>query len=109
MRGLLRRIVGLPDGMSLGAIFDQSGYIRAAVASLEHEAGSAAILASLVANYTPAEGESDALLLHGVYDLPKNNGVDEGNLWGDYFYLEALVRREDPSWQPPWRAAFSAR
>ena len=34
----------------------------------------------------------DALLLHGVYDLPKDIGVDEGTLWGDYFYLEALMR-----------------
>jgi HAE1 family hydrophobic/amphiphilic exporter-1 len=48
VRSVLKRVVGLPDGMSLGAIFDQSGYIRAAVASLEHEAASAAILASLV-------------------------------------------------------------
>lgn len=48
VRSLLKRVVGLPEGMSLGAIFDQSGYIRAAVASLEHEAASAAILASLV-------------------------------------------------------------
>ena len=48
VRSLLKRVVGVPDGVSLGAIFDQSGYIRAAVASLEHEAASAAILASLV-------------------------------------------------------------
>lgn len=61
-----------------------------------------AMLASLIANYTPADGESDALLLHGVYDLPKNNGVDEGNLWGDYFYLEALARRAKPDWVPYW-------
>jgi multidrug efflux pump subunit AcrB len=40
--------IAVVDGVSLGAIFDQSGYIRAAVASLEHEAASAAILASLV-------------------------------------------------------------
>ncbi len=34
--------------MKLDAIFDQSSYIRAAIASLEHEAASAAVLASLV-------------------------------------------------------------
>jgi unsaturated chondroitin disaccharide hydrolase len=61
------------------------------------------ILASLIENYTPATPEdSDALLLHGVYDLPKNNGVDEGTLWGDYFYLEALTRVALPGWKPFW-------
>ncbi len=49
----------------------------------------------------PAEPEeSDALLLHGVYDLPKGDGVDEGTLWGDYFYLEALMRVARPDWTP---------
>jgi unsaturated chondroitin disaccharide hydrolase len=61
------------------------------------------ILVSLVADYTPTDPvASDALLLHGVYDLPKNLGVDEGTLWGDYFYLEGLVRHADPDWKPYW-------
>lgn len=62
------------------------------------------ILDSLVSAYAPADpSESDALILHGVYDLPKNKGVDEGNLWGDYFYLEALARRAArPGWRPAW-------
>ncbi|WP_194409985.1 glycoside hydrolase family 88 protein [Microbacterium cremeum] len=62
-----------------------------------------AILASLIAHYTPAVPEaSDALLLHSVYDLPKGNGVDEGTLWGDYFYLEALMRATRPEWRKYW-------
>ena len=54
--------------------------------------------------YAPADPEdSDALLLHGVYDFPKGVGVDEGNLWGDYFYLEALTRRTlGAAWRPYW-------
>jgi unsaturated chondroitin disaccharide hydrolase len=61
------------------------------------------ILTSLITSYTPADPEdSDALLLHGVYDLPKNVGVDEGTLWGDYFYLEALTRVAMPDWKPFW-------
>jgi hydrophobic/amphiphilic exporter-1 (mainly G- bacteria), HAE1 family len=48
VRSLLPKVVGLPGGMKLGAIFDQSSYIRAAIESLEHEAASAAVLASLV-------------------------------------------------------------
>lgn len=67
------------------------------------EASAHRILHSLIADYTPADpGDSDALLLHGVYDLPKNNGVDEGTLWGDYFYLEALMRAVRPDWRTYW-------
>jgi unsaturated chondroitin disaccharide hydrolase len=32
------------------------------------------------------------LLLHGVYDLPGGRGINEFNIFGDYFYMEALVR-----------------
>jgi unsaturated chondroitin disaccharide hydrolase len=57
------------------------------------------ILTSLSASYA-AGPESNALILHGVYDKPKGVGVDEGNLWGDYFYLEALTR--EAGFSTPW-------
>ncbi|HZY59681.1 MAG TPA: efflux RND transporter permease subunit, partial [Candidatus Binataceae bacterium] len=47
VKRLLPRVFGMPQGMKLDAIFDQSQYIRTAVASLEHEAVSGAVLASL--------------------------------------------------------------
>ncbi|MFV2114693.1 glycoside hydrolase family 88 protein [Micromonospora sp. LOL_025] len=68
-----------------------------------YRAGAGRILRSLVDNYA-SDGHpvSNALLLHGVYDKPKGVGVDEGNLWGDYFYLEALTRATTPGWTSPW-------
>ncbi|SDT28720.1 glycoside hydrolase family 88 protein [Actinoplanes derwentensis] len=61
------------------------------------------ILHSLIEGYsTVSRPDSNALLLHGVYDKPKNVGVDEGNLWGDYFYMEALARVTRPGWKHPW-------
>lgn len=61
-----------------------------------------ATLGSLARAYTPGEEDgSDALLLHGVYSRPENVGVDEGTLWGDYFYLEALTRATR-AWTPYW-------
>ena len=42
------------------------------------------------------------MILHGVYGKPQGSGVDEGNLWGDYFYLEALARVIKPDLQPYW-------
>ena len=42
--------------------------------------------------------KSNGILLHGTYardskeNTCKNRGVDECNTWGDYFYMEALIR-----------------
>ena len=51
---------------------------------------------------------SNGQLLHGVYckKTPTNDardrGVDECNTWGDYFYVEALMRSKNPGWQAYW-------
>ena len=51
------------------------------------------ILRSLIENYTSKEiAEGKPILYHGVYSWHSGKGVDEGNIWGDYFYLEALMR-----------------
>ena len=47
-----------------------------------------------------AEPDSEGLLLHGVYAYGENKGVDEPNLWGDYFYMEGLMRLANPDWIP---------
>lgn len=50
---------------------------------------------------------SNGLLLHGTYarssewNTCRNRGVDECNIWGDYYYLEAL-RRLRGKWEPYW-------
>ncbi|MEP7285009.1 MAG: glycoside hydrolase family 88 protein [Chloroflexota bacterium] len=68
-----------------------------------YQTAAEAILSSLVANYTPRNlSESNALLLHSVYDKPKAIGVDEGSLWGDYYYMEALTRTLKPDWKVYW-------
>jgi unsaturated chondroitin disaccharide hydrolase len=41
------------------------------------------------------------LLRHGVYHKPHGIGVDESCIWGDYFYLEALLRLSR-SWTSYW-------
>jgi unsaturated chondroitin disaccharide hydrolase len=62
------------------------------------------ILESLVENYSGPrnDSKSNALLLEGVYSKPGNFGVNEGNLWGDYFYVEALTRVLNPDWELYW-------
>jgi len=62
---------------------------------------------SLATSYA-ATSNSDGLLLHGTYSkkTPYNTcteeGVDECLTWGDYFYLEALMRLHKPDWKPYW-------
>lgn len=51
------------------------------------------ILRSLMERYTAPEIKpGNPVLLHGVYSWHSGKGVDEGNIWGDYYYMEALMR-----------------
>ncbi len=69
-----------------------------------HTAGVATVeaLARRYAVEPQQDGLPRALLAHGVYGKPQGAGIDEGNLWGDYFYLEALARLTR-AWTPYWR------
>lgn len=51
------------------------------------------MLRSLGSSYTSVDcPQSNGILLHAVYGKPFGKGVDECTIWGDYFYVEALVR-----------------
>lgn len=51
------------------------------------------MLRALAEKYTKQEvGKGDPILYHGVYSWHSGKGVDEGSIWGDYFYMEALTR-----------------
>ena len=51
------------------------------------------ILRSLIDNYAGTKAEpGNPILYHGVYSWHSGNGVDEGNIWGDFYYMEALMR-----------------
>jgi unsaturated chondroitin disaccharide hydrolase len=82
--GLLELAAGLPDGR-------------------RYRDAAGRILDSLIAGYSTAgHPHANALLRHGVYDKPKGIGVDEGTLWGDFFYLEALTRTVRPELPRHW-------
>lgn len=67
------------------------------------------LLGSLVRDYAVRDpAKSNGLLLHSTYckssphNTCPNMGVDECNAWGDYFYMEALTRFLNPSWNAYW-------
>ncbi len=67
-----------------------------------YENSSLYMIRSLSERYTSASiPESNGVLIHAVYAKPDGKGVDECNIWGDYFYFESLVRLVG-DWQPYW-------
>ncbi len=50
------------------------------------------LLNILIDNYSVKQDEADGLLMHAVYHVPDNRGVDECCTWGDYYYFEALMK-----------------
>ena len=84
---------------SSAAAIAACGFIEAAYVLKDEEAReiymSAAhhMMDSLIDHYLSKDvPECNGLLLHATYSKPHGNGVDECNIWGDYFYMEALAR-----------------
>ena len=50
------------------------------------------ILSALSARHLNDRVDADGILLHAVCNHPQGEGVDESCLWGDYFFVEALMR-----------------
>ncbi|MDA3730126.1 glycoside hydrolase family 88 protein [Niameybacter massiliensis] len=68
-------------------------------AALYYQSTAKKILKSLIDNYSVKDTKiSNGQLLHGTYakqspyNTVQDNGVDECNVWGDYYYVEAIVR-----------------
>jgi unsaturated chondroitin disaccharide hydrolase len=71
--------------------------------SVSYQRAAAQIVAALHQTCAPTPGSTaNTLLLHGTQNRNTDAGVDEGNLWGDYFYLESLTRLSRPNWTPYW-------
>ena len=61
------------------------------------------IMNSLIKNYSTKDMERcNGLLKEAVYSKPHGIGVEECCIWGDYFYMEALVRIMKPEWKKYW-------
>lgn len=84
-------------------LFELAQLVEDKATAARYDVAAKEILSSLTEFYTPPDPEaSDALILRGAYSVPECAGVDEGTLWGDYFYLEALARLANPTWRPVW-------
>jgi unsaturated chondroitin disaccharide hydrolase len=66
-----------------------------------YEAAARTIIQSLSRTYLSDSPGAHGVLKHAVYHMPNRIGVNESCIWGDYFYLEALVRLTR-DWRPYW-------
>jgi len=58
-----------------------------------YECAALTIMKSLIENYmTTSQDNSNAILKGGVYAFRTNLAVNEPQIWGDYYFMEALVR-----------------
>lgn len=61
------------------------------------------ILEALIDKYAAApEDDGNGVLKHSTYGRLLGDGIDEYCLWGDYFYVEALMRALHPDWKMYW-------
>lgn len=58
------------------------------------------MLESLADKYTTRGMKSNGLLKEGMYGRPRGD-KSECNIWGDYFFMEALIRKHK-NWNPYW-------
>jgi hypothetical protein len=106
---LLRLNAGIGSAVERSSALERAnGELRAQVSQLESgeriqsHAAALGMVNQLSANYVNTEHAPGAgLLKHAVYHKPHKVGIDESCIWGDYFYLEALVRLTR-NWQPYW-------
>ncbi len=60
------------------------------------------MLNSLNEHYTTKDmAYSNGLLTDGMYGRTRGDNP-ECNIWGDYFYMEALMRKRNPDWNMYW-------
>ncbi len=59
------------------------------------------MLSALIDNYTTEGKQSNGILSDALYN--RNNGDGpECNIWGDYFFVESLMRKKNPDWNLYW-------
>lgn len=65
--------------------------------------GAKRMMNSLIDHYTTKNlPDANGLLIHATYNYNSKMGIDEMNIWGDYFYMEALHRMLDAEWEMYW-------
>jgi unsaturated chondroitin disaccharide hydrolase len=90
--------------ITASGLFDLSEQVNLVAEKERYRQAALTILDSLASNAFLAQGRPDweGILLHGVYHYHKRLAVDESVSWGDFFFVEAIVKalagRSDAAW-----------
>jgi unsaturated chondroitin disaccharide hydrolase len=90
--------------ITASGLFDLSEQINVAAEKERYRQAALRILDSLASDAFLAQGRPgwEGILLHGVYHYHKKLAVDESVAWGDFFFVEALVKalagRSEAAW-----------
>lgn len=69
----------------------------------EYQRIASGLVEAVIDNCTGNIGvDYDGLICHVTHALPQRQGIDECAVYGDYFYLEALMRLQNPDWKGYW-------
>ena len=80
--------------MAASALIELAGYMENPRDRERYLQAARNILASLTRNYLTQNlpGRNDGVLTGGTYFFAVGGSVDQANIWGDYYYLEAILR-----------------
>ncbi len=60
------------------------------------------MMLSLIEKCSNFDETKDGLLSYVTHALPQGRGIEESAIYGDFFYLEALMRYKNPNWKMYW-------
>ncbi|MFC1614308.1 glycoside hydrolase family 88 protein [Gemmatimonadota bacterium] len=80
--------------MAASGLIELAGYVADPADRARYLQAARNILASLTRNYLTRDlpGHNDGVLTGGTYFFAIGRSVDQANIWGDYYYLEAILR-----------------
>jgi unsaturated chondroitin disaccharide hydrolase len=80
--------------IAAGGLWDLAAAVGLGSDADRYRAGALTILNTLCSDEFLARSRPgwEGILLHGIYHYHKGLGVDESVAWGDYFFVEALVK-----------------
>jgi unsaturated chondroitin disaccharide hydrolase len=80
--------------ITASGLWDLSEAVAEETERQRYRSAAVTILQTLCSSSFLAEGgpEWEGILLHGIYHFHKNLGIDESVIWGDHFFVEALVK-----------------
>lgn len=77
--------------MAAAGLIELARLVRDPIARERYHRAAEEILASLTMNYLTRDS-ADGVLTGGTYFYELGRSVDQANIWGDFYYLEALLR-----------------